>query len=52
MTVYLELLRDRRIATLLGAALIARLPFGINALALVLLVLTLPWQGSGARVKS
>jgi predicted MFS family arabinose efflux permease len=36
MSVYLELLRDRRIATLLGAALIARLPFGINALAIVL----------------
>jgi predicted MFS family arabinose efflux permease len=36
MTVYLELLRDRRIAALLGAALIARLPFGINALAIVL----------------
>jgi MFS family permease len=36
MTAYLELLRDRRIATLLGAALIARLPFGINALAIVL----------------
>ncbi len=36
MATYLELLRDRRIATLLGAALIARLPFGINALAIVL----------------
>src|SRR5262245_1032778 len=36
MDVYLQLLRDRRIATLLGAALIARLPFGINGLAIVL----------------
>jgi predicted MFS family arabinose efflux permease len=36
MAMYLELLRDRRLATLLGAALIARLPFGINALAIVL----------------
>jgi predicted MFS family arabinose efflux permease len=36
MNAYRELLRDRRIATLLGAALIARLPFGINALAIVL----------------
>ena len=36
MTAYLDILRDRRIATLLGAALIARLPFGINALAIVL----------------
>jgi predicted MFS family arabinose efflux permease len=36
MSAYRELLRDRRIATLLGAALIARLPFGINALAIVL----------------
>jgi predicted MFS family arabinose efflux permease len=36
MSAYRDLLRDRRIATLLGAALIARLPFGINALAIVL----------------
>jgi MFS family permease len=36
MAAYWELLRDRRVATLLGAALIARLPFGINALAIVL----------------
>ena len=36
MNVYLELLRDRRIATLLSAALIARLPVGINGLAIIL----------------
>jgi predicted MFS family arabinose efflux permease len=36
MTRYLDLLRDRRIGFLLGAALIARLPFGINGLAIVL----------------
>jgi hypothetical protein len=36
MTRYEDLLRDRRIAVLLGAALIARLPFGINGLAIVL----------------
>jgi predicted MFS family arabinose efflux permease len=36
MTRYLDLLRDRRIAVLLGAAQIARLPFGINGLAIVL----------------
>ena len=36
MAAYWELFRDRRVATLLGAALIARLPFGINALAIVL----------------
>jgi predicted MFS family arabinose efflux permease len=36
MAAYVELLRDRRIATLLGATLIARLPVGINGLAIVL----------------
>lgn len=36
MNAYLDLVRDRRIAALLTAALIARLPFGINALAIVL----------------
>ena len=36
MTAYLDLLRDRRLATLLGAALIARLPVGINGLAIIL----------------
>jgi predicted MFS family arabinose efflux permease len=36
MTRYLDLLHDRRIAVLLGAALIARLPFGINGLAIIL----------------
>jgi predicted MFS family arabinose efflux permease len=36
MAAYRELLKDRRVAALLGAALIARLPFGINALAIVL----------------
>jgi predicted MFS family arabinose efflux permease len=36
MNAYLEILRNRRVATLLGAALIARLPFGINGLAIVL----------------
>jgi predicted MFS family arabinose efflux permease len=36
MTAYLEILRHPRMATLLGAALIARLPFGINGLAIVL----------------
>jgi predicted MFS family arabinose efflux permease len=36
MTAYLDLIRHRRIAALLTAALIARLPFGINALAIVL----------------
>jgi MFS family permease len=36
MAAYVELLRDRRIATLLGATLVARLPVGINGLAIVL----------------
>jgi predicted MFS family arabinose efflux permease len=36
MTAYLGLLRDRRMATLMGAALVARLPFGINGLAIIL----------------
>src|ERR671925_541169 len=36
MTRYADLLRDRRIAVLFGAALIARLPFGINGLAIIL----------------
>ena len=36
MTVYLRLLRHPRMAVLYGAALVARLPIGINGLALVL----------------
>jgi predicted MFS family arabinose efflux permease len=36
MAAYIELLRDRRLATLLGATLVARLPVGINGLAIVL----------------
>jgi MFS family permease len=36
MTAYVEILRHPRMAALLGAALIARLPFGINGLAIVL----------------
>ena len=36
MTAYAELLRDRRIATLMGATLVARLPVGINGLAIIL----------------
>jgi predicted MFS family arabinose efflux permease len=36
MAAYVELLKDRRIATLMGATLVARLPVGINGLAIVL----------------
>src|SRR5687767_3479967 len=36
MTTYLRILRHPPMATLLGAALVARLPFGINGLAIVL----------------
>jgi hypothetical protein len=48
---YLSWIGGRRFALFVGGEGVAP-AFGINALALVLLVLTLRWQGSGARVKS